>query len=41
MLKAAASEKQPTMIEVAQRLDLHDEAIAARVSSNQFQSLLR
>lgn len=41
MLKAEAAEKQRTIIEIAQRLDLHDEAIADRVSSSAFQSLLR
>jgi hypothetical protein len=41
MLKAEADEKQKTIIEIAQRLDLHDEAIASRVASDEFQSLLR
>jgi hypothetical protein len=41
MLKAEAAEKQRTIIEIAQRLNLHDEAIANRVASEEFQSLLR
>jgi len=41
MLRAEAAEKQRTIIEIAQRLDLHDEAIANRVASKEFQSLLR
>src|SRR3954467_5952987 len=41
MLRAEAAEKQRTIIEIAQRLDLHDEAIADRVASQEFQSLLR
>jgi hypothetical protein len=41
MLRAEAAEKQRTIIEIAQRLDLHDEAIADRVASEDFQSLLR
>jgi hypothetical protein len=41
MLRAEAAEKQRTIIEIAQRLDLHDEAIADRISSDEFQSLLR
>jgi hypothetical protein len=41
MLKAEAAEKQRTIIEIAQRLDMHDEAIADRVASDEFQSLLR
>jgi hypothetical protein len=41
MLRAEAAEKQRTIIEVAQRLDLHDEAIADRISSDEYQSILR
>jgi hypothetical protein len=41
MLRAEAAEKQRTIIEIAQRLDLQDEAIAERVASEEFQSLLR
>ena len=41
MLRAEATEKQRTIIEIAQRLDLHDETIADRVSNDEFQSLLR
>ena len=41
MLKAEMAEKQKTIIEIAERLDLHDEQIADRVSSDEYQSLLR
>ena len=41
MLKAEMAEKQRTIIEIAERLDLHDEQIANRVSSEEYQSLLR
>jgi hypothetical protein len=41
MLIAEVAEKQRTIIEIAQRLDLHDEAISDRVASSEFQSLLR
>ena len=41
MLKAEMAEKQKTIIEIAERLDLHDEEIADRVSSEDYQSLLR
>ena len=41
MLKAEMAEKQRTIIEIAERLDLHDEQIADRVSSEEYQSLLR
>ena len=41
MLKAEMAEKQKTIIEIAERLDLHDEKIADRVSSDEYQSLLR
>lgn len=41
MLKAEMAEKQKTIIEIAERLDLHDEEIADRVSSDDYQSLLR
>ena len=35
------AEKQQTIVEIMQRLDLHDEEIARRVSSDEYQSLLR
>ena len=41
MLKAEMAEKQKTIIEIARRLDLHDQQIASRVSSDEYQSLLR
>ena len=41
MLKAEMAEKQRTIIEIAERLDLNDEEIADRVSSEDYQSLLR
>ncbi len=41
MLKAEMAEKQKTIIEIAERLDLHDKKIADRVSSEEYQSLLR
>ena len=41
MLKAEMAEKQRTIIEIAERLDLHDKQIADRVSSEEYQSLLR
>lgn len=41
MLKAEMVEKQRTIIEIAERLDLHDEEIADRVSGDEYQSLLR
>jgi hypothetical protein len=41
MMKAEMAEKERTIIEIMQRLDLHDEEIAERVSSDDYQSLLR
>lgn len=41
MLKTEMAEKQRTIIEIAERLDLHDEQITERVSSEEYQSLLR
>lgn len=41
MLKAEMAEKGRTIVEIAQRIDLHDEEIASRVASEEFQSLLR
>lgn len=41
MIEAEMEEKQQTVIEIMQRLNLHDEEIAKRVSSNEYQSLLR
>jgi hypothetical protein len=39
MMKAEMEEKQ--IIEILQRLDIHDEEIAKRVSSQEYQSPLR
>jgi hypothetical protein len=41
MLEAELSEKQQTVVEIMQRLDMHDEQITERVSSREYQSLLR
>src|SRR5260370_40587590 len=36
MMKAEMEEKQQTIIEIMQRLDMHDEDIAKRVSSDEY-----
>ncbi|ARQ56458.1 hypothetical protein EFR00_22270 [Rhizobium sophoriradicis] len=41
MLRAEMEEKQKTIVEIMQRLDLRDEQIADRIQSPDFQSLLR
>jgi len=41
MMQDELAEKQQTVIEIMQRLDLHDEKIADRVSSREYQSLMR
>jgi len=41
MIEAEMGEKQRTIIEIMQRLDMHDEEISKRVSSENYQSLLR
>jgi hypothetical protein len=41
MLAAEMKEKQQTILEITARLDMHDEEIAKRVESAQFQALLR
>lgn len=41
MMQAEMAEKQQTIIEIMQRLDVHDEKISQRVSSAEYQSLLR
>ena len=41
MLEDELQEKQRTMLDVMARLDLHDEEIAARVRSDEYQSLLK
>lgn len=41
MLEDELREKQATMLEVMARLDIHDEEIAARVRSDEYQSLLK
>jgi hypothetical protein len=41
MMEAEMAEKQQTVIEIMQRLDMHDEEISKRVSSEEYQSLLR
>jgi len=41
MMEAEMAEKGQTIIEIMQRLDLHDEEIADRISSDEYQSLLR
>jgi hypothetical protein len=41
MLAAEMREKEQTIIEIMSRLDMHDEEIAKRVESPEYQSLLR
>ncbi len=41
MLEEELREKQRTMLDVMARLDMHDEEIAARVRSDEYQSLLK
>jgi hypothetical protein len=41
MLAAEMREKEQTIIEIAARVDMHDEEIAARVKSSEYQKLLR
>jgi hypothetical protein len=41
MIEAEMAEKERTIIEIMQRLDMHDDEIADRVSSDEYQSLLR
>jgi hypothetical protein len=41
MIEAEMAEKEETVIEIMQRLDIHDDEIAKRVSSDEYQSLLR
>ncbi|MCH7888922.1 MAG: hypothetical protein IIA00_06550 [Proteobacteria bacterium] len=41
MLRDELREKQRTMAEIVTRLDMHDERIAARVRSDEYQSLLK
>ncbi|MDZ4289022.1 MAG: hypothetical protein U0984_13730 [Prosthecobacter sp.] len=41
MLQEELREKEATVIEMMARLDLHDEKIAARVESSEFQSLVK
>ena len=41
MLEDELREKAQTILEIAQRVDLHDEQIADRVSSSEYQTLLR
>lgn len=41
MLEDELHEKQQTMLDVMARLDMHDEEIAARVRSDEYQSLLK
>lgn len=41
MLQDELKEKEETIIEVMARLDLHDEAISQRVSSSEYQSLVK
>ena len=41
MLEDELREKQQTMLDVMARLDMHDEEIAARVRSDEYQSLLK
>lgn len=41
MIRAELEEKQQTIVEIMQRVDLRDEDVAARVESPEFQSLLR
>ena len=41
MMEAEMAEKQQTIVEIMQRIDMHNEEIAERVSSHEYQSLLR
>ena len=41
MLQDELQEKQETILEITARLDLHDEAIVKRISSEQYQSLVK
>ncbi|TBC92688.1 hypothetical protein ELH26_00890 [Rhizobium leguminosarum] len=41
MLRAEMEEKQRTIVEIMQRLDLRDEQVSERIQSPEFQSLLR
>src|SRR5579862_9193235 len=41
MMEAEMEEKRQTIIEIMQRLDIHDDEIAKRVASHEYQSLLR
>ncbi|WP_200835080.1 hypothetical protein [Phyllobacterium salinisoli] len=41
MLKAEMAEKEQTIIEIMQRIDMSDEEVASRVESPEYQSLLR
>ncbi|MEI8397301.1 MAG: hypothetical protein WCF85_21480 [Rhodospirillaceae bacterium] len=41
MIEAEMGEKERTIIEIMQRLDMHDEKIAKRIASEEYQSLLR
>lgn len=41
MLKDEIREKEQTIIEITSRLDMHDEKIADRISSREYQSLLK
>lgn len=41
MIRAELEEKQQTIVEIMQRVDLRDEEVAARIESPEFQSLLR
>lgn len=41
MLEDEVKEKQQTIIEIMARLDMHDEKIAARIESKEYQSLLK
>lgn len=41
MMQAEFEEQQRTIIEIAQRLDMHDETIGERVASEEYQSLVR
>lgn len=41
ILEDEMREKQKTLIEIAQRVDVHDEKIAARIKSEEYQSLVR
>lgn len=41
MLKDEIKEKEQTILEIVSRLDMHDEEIAKRISSDEYQSLLK